>query len=243
MRGTIGQDGRDAGHGVGTAIDHTVEIDEQEEGHAPDRSAARTYDEPMTGTRDPLVGTDRLLVDGSNLLPALRRGTTALPQAALIGRLRAVIPASVGIELVFDGPPERGMRGERIASGLIVRHAGRRTADEMLVSLVEGARAAAGPAGASGLLVVTDDLGLRTAVRSGGARVAGTAWLIGRLGRPGLASPSVGNRRPPPSVPSSAAPDGAGEDHERRPWTPGRGATAKRGNPRRGRRSSGSMPS
>jgi hypothetical protein len=200
----------------------------------------------VTASRDPLVGTDRLVIDGSNLLPALRRGAAAVPQAALIGRLRAVVPATVGIELVFDGPPERGLRGERIASGLIVRHAGRQSADALIVSLVAGARAAAGPAGASGLLVVTDDHELRVAVRAGGARVAGTAWLVGRLGRPALASPSVGNRRPPRS---GASPSGgmdqaldASDEADREPWKPGRGATAKRGNPRRARRSSGSMP-
>jgi hypothetical protein len=201
----------------------------------------------VTGSKDPLVGTDRLVIDGSNLLPALRRGPASVPQAALIGRLRAIIPASVGIELVFDGPPERGLRGERIASGLIVRHAGRQSADALIVSLVDGARAMAGPTGASGLLVVTDDHELRVAVRAGGARVAGTAWLVSRLGRPALSSPSVGNRRPPPSDASSSRPadpsgNAAGEA-ARVPWKPGRGATAKRGNPHRAPRSSGSMRS
>ena len=186
----------------------------------------------MTQPRDPLTGTDRLLVDGSNLLHALARRTGPAPQAALIGRLRAAIPASIGVELVFDGAPEAGLRGERIASGLIVRHAGRRSADEVLIGLVDQARAAAGPGGAFGLLVVTDDRELRGALHARGARTAGTAWLLGRLDRPRLAAPSVGNRRPPPSTEV---------DDERPPWKPGRGATAKRGNPRRGRPPSGSM--
>jgi hypothetical protein len=187
--------------------------------------------------RDPLVGIDRLLVDGSNLLPALSRRGGAVPQAALIGRLRAAIPASVGIELVFDGPPTPGIRGERIAAGLIVRHGGRRSADDVLIGLVDGARAAVGGAGTAGLLVVTDDRELRGAVAARGARTAGTGWLLSRLDRPATASPSVGNRRPPRS-PSSGA-----DDDDRTPWKPGRGATVKRGNPRRGRPSSGSMPS
>ena len=38
------------------------------------------------------------------------------------------------------------MRGERVASGLIVRHAGRRSADELLLSLVDETRATAGAA-------------------------------------------------------------------------------------------------
>ena len=98
--------------------------------------------------RDPLTGTDRLLIDGTNLLHALSRKPGAAPQAALIGRLRAIVPASIGIELVFDGVPDPGMRGERVASGLIVRHAGRRSADEVLLSLVDETRAVAGAAAA-----------------------------------------------------------------------------------------------
>jgi hypothetical protein len=145
-----------------------------------------------------------------------------------------MVPASIGIELVFDGAPERGMRGERVAGGLVVRHAGRRTADELLLSLVDEARAAVGVEGTAGLLVVSDDHDLRAALRAKGARTAGAAWLLGRLDRSRLSAPSVGNRRPPPTSPP--------DDPDRVGWKPGRGATKKRGNPRRGRPSSGSMP-
>lgn len=203
--------------------------------------------------RDPLQGTDRLLIDGTNLLHVMSRASEALPQAALIGRLRAIVPASVGIELVFDGLPDRGMRGERVAAGLIVRHAGRRSADELLMSLVDEARAAVGAAGAAGLLVVSDDRALRHALRERGARTAGSAWLLGRLARPKLSAPSVGNRRPPrapgtqPGIGAglgTGAPGTRGDDpdDERPGWKPGRGATTKRGNPRRGRPPSGRMP-
>jgi len=212
---------------------------------------------------DPLTGTDRLLVDGTNLLHALSRRPGAAPQAALIGVLRAIVPASVGVELIFDGAPDPGMRGQRIASGLLVRHAGRRSADELLVSLVDETRNAAGPQATAGLLIVSDDHGLRAMLRARGARTAGTAWLIGRMERPRLAGPSIGNKRPP-RVPGGVGgrPGGAGgagvragwgggaigpggeTEHEDAPrWKPGRGATVKRGNPRRGRPSSGSMPS
>lgn len=191
----------------------------------------------MAPPRDPFIGTDRLILDGSNLLHALARHSGPAPQAALIGRLRGAIPASIGVELVFDGPPEAGLRGERIAAGLIVRHAGRRSADAVLIDLVDQARAAVGPAGAAGLLVVTDDRELRTALHAKGARTARTAWLLGRLDRPRLVAPSVGNRRPP----TQPAADREPEDPDRPPWKPGRGATVKRGNPRRRRPSSGSM--
>ncbi len=188
--------------------------------------------------RDPLAGTDRLLIDGTNLLHVMARKPGAAPQAALIGRLRAIVPATIGIEIVFDGAPDRGMRGERVASGLIVRHAGRRSADEVLLSLVDETRFSAGAAATNALLVVSDDHALRASLRSKGARTAGSAWLLGRLERPKLSAPSIGNRRPP------AAPrvDERDPAIERPGWKPGRGATTKRGNPRRGRPSSGSMP-
>jgi hypothetical protein len=190
---------------------------------------------------DPLSGTDRLLIDGTNLLHVLSRKPGAAPQAALIGRLRAIVPASIGIELVFDGAPEPGMRGERVASGLLVRHAGRRSADDVLLSLVDETRATAGAAAAGALLVVSDDHALRAALRTKGARTAGSAWLLGRLDRPKLSAPSVGNRRPARGGPADdrSSQDG-GADGPR--WKPGRGATTKKGNPRRGRPSSGSMP-
>jgi hypothetical protein len=196
--------------------------------------------------RDPLTGTDRLLVDGMNLLHAMSKTPEPMPQAALIGKLRAFVPAAIGIELILDGVPDRGMRGERVASGLIVRHSGRRSADELLLSLVDETRAMVGAEGAAGLLVVTDDFALRNALRDRGARTAGSAWLIGRLQKPKLSSPSLGNRRPPRGSEASGAPGsghaGGPEEDERAGWAPGRGATTKKGNPRRGRPPSGRMP-
>jgi hypothetical protein len=130
------------------------------------------------------------------------------------------------------------MRGERVAAGLLVRHAGRRSADEVLLSLVDETRATAGSAATGALLVVSDDHALRSALRAKGARTAGSKWLLGRLDRPKLSAPSVGNRRPARGGPDddrSTAGDGPR-------WKPGRGATTKKGNPRRGRPSSGSMP-
>jgi hypothetical protein len=201
---------------------------------------------------DPLAGTDRLLIDGTNLLHRIRRGLaggppatasagsagTGLPAAALIGRLRGAVPATVGIELVLDGPPDPGMRNERVASGLIVRHSGRRTSDEVLLQIVDdAARALAGPGARRGdrrqrldnILVVTDDRDLRIGLQARGARTAGSRWLLGRLDRQRIESASIGNRRPPPA---STPPD---RDADERRWSPGRGATTKRGNPKRGR--------
>jgi hypothetical protein len=181
--------------------------------------------------RDPLAGTSKLLVDGTNLLHALTHGQEARqPPAAVIGRLRGAIPPETAITLVFDGAPEPGVRGERIAGGLTVRFSGRRTADEVLLQLVNDAATWTESAGT--VLVVTDDRELRSLIQRRGGRSAGTQWLIGRMDRPRLASPSVGNPRPP--APPHVAQDSK-EDEVR--WSPGRGATTKRGNPRRTARS------
>jgi hypothetical protein len=185
--------------------------------------------------RDPLAATRRLLVDGTNLLHALQRSPGAAPPAALIGRLRGTIPADVAIELVFDGPAERGLRNERIAAGLRVRYSGNRTADAVLLGLVDEARSIDGAAGSAALLVVTDDRDLRHGVQLRGARTARSSWLLGRLDAGRQVSPSVGNARPP--RPPASAP---GDDEDERPgWKPGRGATTKRGNPKRAPRAGG----
>lgn len=205
-------------------------------------------------TRDPLAGVTRLLIDGNNLLHALSRGSDRLPPAALIGRLRAAIPAETTIELVFDGPPERGVRGERIAHGVSVRYGGRFTADTILVTLVEdvamvaGAPRGGGSPATDALLVVTDDRGLRYELQRRGARTAGTSWLVTRMERPRLMAPSVGNPRPPRPViaqrppgsvrspaggPRGKDPDPDPEGDGREPWSPGRGATRKTGNGKR----------
>lgn len=192
--------------------------------------------------RDPLAATRRLLIDGNNLLHALSKTATAAPASALIGRLRGVIPAAVTIELVFDGPPERGLRNERIAAGVVVRYSGGRTADSVIVTMIEDVRLLDGAEGTSTLLVVTDDRDLRHGARLRGARTAGSAWLLGRLGSGRLASPSVGNPRParPHRTATAAAAsssDGDPEEEDQARWSPGRGATTKKGNPRRAPRS------
>jgi hypothetical protein len=198
--------------------------------------------------RDPLVGVERLLLDGNNLLHALSTGPDAAPQAALIGRLRAVIPAGIRIEIVFDGPPDKGLHGTRLAHGLTVRHAGRLTADAMLLRLVtDSTGGLPDPRTTPALLVVTDDGRLAHDLRTRGAGTIGTSWIVRRLARPRLAAPSVGRPRPPAGsgiggsrgTPASTGGDpgsGAARDAEaaRPGWRSGRGATAKRGNPRRG---------
>ena len=207
------------------------------------RSSARS-------SRDPLPGVERLLIDGTNLLYRMTRGTASggavvLPPAALIGRLRAVIPPTTRIELILDGAPEHGLAGVRLANGLTVRHSGRYSADSLLDRLVADAIGSGGTPDAAArladaLLVVTDDRELGSRILRRGARVAGADWLIGRLERTRLSAPSVGVRRPPatvagspPGMPPAGLETSSEDDLERPRWRPGRGATAKTGNPRR----------
>ena len=207
-------------------------------------SAGTDYADSVTRIahhNDPLAGVTRLLVDGTNLLHALRRGPERQPPAALIGRLRGAVPPETAIELVFDGPPERGIRGERIAHGVSVRFSGRHTADTILVTLVDDVALAAGaePGGGSlatdSILVVTDDRDLRFALQRRGARTAGTSWLMTRMERPRLTAPSVGNPRPPvpPRLQQAQSSKARDADAERGGWSPGRGATRKTGNGKR----------
>ncbi len=146
--------------------------------------------------RDPLAATQVLLVDGSNLLHALSKQPGGAPPAALIGRLRGIIPAAVAIELVFDGPPEPGLRNERIAAGVTVRYSGGRTGDAVILTRIDDVRLLDGADGTATMLIVTDDRDLRHESRMRGARTAGSAWLLGRLDAGRLAAPSVGNPRP-----------------------------------------------
>jgi hypothetical protein len=188
---------------------------------------------PSSRDRDPLTGIDRLLVDANNLLGALERHGRTLPPAALIGRLRAVVPPGVAVELVFDGRPERGP-GRRLTSGVTVRYSGARTADALLLTMLQAAGPMA-PGYEPTTLVVTDDAALRRDLQARGAATARTAWLIRRLERTRLTAPSVGNARPPKvrAASDDRDSDADGDDARRRGWQPGRGATTKTGNPRR----------
>jgi hypothetical protein len=178
-----------------------------------------------------LEGAGHLVVDGTNVLYALSRTSAPLPAAALIGRLRAMVPPAVGITVVLDGSPEHGLVSRRIASGVEVRYSGRISADALIAQLMELTPAAQSAA----IVVVTDDAELSATVRRAGGRTARTGWLIGRLGRQRLSAPAPGRPGPGRLGSASVGEGGDDEDGEPRRWAPGRGATRKRGNPRRGR--------
>jgi hypothetical protein len=176
---------------------------------------------------DPLVGATRLLIDGSNLLHALARQGGPLPAVAVTGRLRSLVPPGVAVTLVLDGSPAPGGMARRLTSGIEVRYSGRRTADALLGDLAVGAT--------EEMLVVTDDIALGTSLRASGARTARTSWLAERLSRQRLAAPAAGRPTPPPAARRGARGETDADEGGPR-WKPGRGATRKTGNPKRGHR-------
>jgi rRNA-processing protein FCF1 len=178
----------------------------------------------------PFVGIDRLVVDGTNML--YRMGSrSAAPPAAIVGRLRAVIPPTISIDLLFDGIGH-GVKG-RVAQHMYVRYSGRHTADEAILGLTAAIGEAAGgsPEAYERMLVVTNDRDLRERLEARGVRTRPTQWLLNRLDMPRLASPAPGNRRPTigsghtTATPNPFAPD----ESDRKGWKPGRGATTKTG--------------
>ena len=185
--------------------------------------------------RTPLDGTDRLLIDGTNMLHRMRAVSGGVaPPAALVGRIRAVVPAAVQIDLVFDGSGH-GVYG-RVAQRMVVRFSRGRPADSTILDLVSEAvlEGGGGPTAGARLLVVTDDRELRSRLTAKGARTASVDWLLRRLDLRALSSAAPGNRRPP--IGAARPPAGGGapgqnpEDVDDRPgWKPGRGATTKTG--------------
>lgn len=164
---------------------------------------------PTTRGGDPMAGVERVLVDGSNLAYALARASDGgagratgaagpRPNVAVIAAVRAAFPPDVRLEVVFDGTGEVGIgrpgRFARAASNLYLEHAGRESADRVIEGAVAAQLAEDGPAGTWGILVVTDDRELRGLVQAKGARVAGTAWLAGRLARVGSGGGGHGGR-------------------------------------------------
>ena len=188
------------------------------------------------GPHSPFYGTDRLIVDGTNLLFRLGGAGRAAPPGAVIGKLRAAVPKETSIDLVFDGQGH-GVFG-RLAEGMFVRYSGRRIADDVILDLVGDAmmEAGGGPAAGAKVLVVSNDRELRERILARGSRTVPLQWLIERMGLPVLQSPAAGNRRAPVGFgtgPGGNGPNAAGREDDRPGWKPGRGATSKTGAPRK----------
>jgi len=179
---------------------------------------------------------DLLLVDGDNLLHAVRGGRDDGGVAWLLPRLSRWRPAGLRIVVALDGHPAHGEASRRrAATGIEFHHAGAHSADDLIIDLLSrqpfSARARS--------VVVTRDLGLTDRARRAGGLTRTPDWLTEQLDEPtrsaitqsGSAASQIGQGKPP-----RRPPDAVRGDEERPPWRPGRGATRKRGNPRRGPR-------
>jgi hypothetical protein len=193
---------------------------------------------------DELEDVRLLLIDGDNLLHRVRGSRDEGGVAWLLPRLSEWRPRHLHIVIALDGhaPPGETIRG-RAASGIEFRHSGPRSADDMLVEMLS----ARPYSERSRTIVVTRDADLRARIRRSGGLVRTPDWLMSGLGSghagsgraiggravgtqaDGPTYAGIGQGRPPRRPgrrgPTDEEPDGA--------WRPGRGATSKRGNPRR----------
>jgi len=198
----------------------------------------------MSADPHPFSGIDVVLIDGNNLLHRVAGGAGPGQLRGLLPSLRAAIPRSIQVIVMLDGPSDPGATPRHLASpGIEFRHSGRIDADTALVRLL-GAQ----PFGERHrTVVVTDDRSLGDRTRRAGATPRRLDWLLRLLeagsgtadsGRPVTRAPAP-LRGPTMPVDRQAI----GDEHDRytdedredvaSPWRPGRGATKKRGNPRR----------
>ena len=195
-----------------------------------------------------------VLIDGDNLLHRVRGTRDEAGLHWLLPRLRAWRPPDVHIVVMLDGHPDTGIGPRtRVAPGIESQHSGSVDADTAIVGIVR----ARPYAERSRTLVISDDRALGDRVRHVGGYVRRLDWLTSQLMRadgpaapapqtqPGATGPGqtrrsgIGAGRSPRRTvrgpaPTAAPGAGTGDETEREPWTPGRGATRKRGNPRRG---------
>jgi hypothetical protein len=169
-------------------------------------------------------GVERLLIDGNNLLHRLSGGVDDQQQRTLLARLRGVLPG-VRKTIVFDGRRMGAGAVSPATAEIDVIYAGR-SADDVLVELVRALPATE----VVHTILVTDDRALADRARHAGAASRRLDWLVSLLQPAGSPVHPSDRQRPGERADES-------DDDERRPWQPGRGATRKKGNPRRAARS------
>jgi hypothetical protein len=139
------------------------------------------------------------------------------------------------IVVAFDGHPASGEPGRgRAARGVEHVYSGSRSADDLLIDLLS-----AQPfTGRARTAVVSGDGTLKQRVRRAGGMALTVAWLLGQLSRGPArsggvpsATGSIGRSRVRGATTGGDRP--IDDDSSPAPWRPGRGATRKRGNPRR----------
>jgi rRNA-processing protein FCF1 len=170
----------------------------------------------------PFDGIDRLLIDGNNLLHRVSGNVDPGSIRLLLAKLSGAIPATLPTIVMLDGHAASGTdRRQRIRRGLDIHHAGSLSADDSLINIVRDM----GQADRARATLVTDDRSLTEKARHLGARTKRLDWLQQILDSPPrpAAGTSIGRsgiKTPPP-------------EKEKVPWQPGRGATRKKGNPKR----------
>jgi hypothetical protein len=182
-----------------------------------------------TGVED----IELLLIDGDNLLHDVRGGRDEGGVAWLLPRLSGWRPPHLRIIVGLDGHAAPGEASRtRATRGIEFHHSGRRSADDMLIDLLKGQPFAA----RSRTAVVTRDRALQARASRAGGTSRSVDWLMRQVAgtrlRGGAAGKPVGiGQGKPPAKRALDAPDPA-EDGQP-PWQPGRGATSKKGNPKR----------
>jgi hypothetical protein len=202
-----------------------------------------------------------VLIDGDNLLHRVRGTRDEGGVRWLLPRLRAWRPTGVRIVLMLDGHPEPGESFRRqVVTGIESHYSGSVDGDTALIKLL----ASRPYADRIRTVLVTDDRQLADRARHLHAWIRRLDWFVGQLASGGAAllatsSPAdqadmgpaprpggislmvrpvtVGAGRAPRRAPGMVGGDPSRESDggpERDPWKPGRGATRKVGNPKRG---------
>ena len=199
-----------------------------------------------------------VLIDGDNLLHRVRGGRDDGAIRWLLPRLRNWRPTGVRIVLMLDGHPEPGESFRRqVVTGIESHYSGIVDADTALIRLLanqpyeDRVRT----------VLVTDDRQLSDRARHLHAWVRRLDWFVGQLasgneavlapvkrgeaaapGPAGTVPPTPGKTVRPITVGAGKPPRRTAGDPSREsdgtaqkaPWKPGRGATKKTGNPKRG---------
>ena len=158
-------------------------------------------------------------------------GSGRAPPAAVIGRLRAAVPGTVTIDLVFDGVGH-GVFG-RVAQRMTVRYSGRRTGRrrDPRPDVRGGDGGRRGQGGRRGRARGDErSRAARAAPRQGRPDGPAPVAHLAAWTSPSWPRDPSGNRRPP-SMGAGRAPGAPNDDgaDDRPGWKPGRGATTKTG--------------
>ena len=198
----------------------------------------------MNAVRPPAEAEfDLVLIDGDNLLHRVRGMRDEAGLRWLLPRLRAWRAATARVLVMLDGHPDPGDSvRRRVSTGVEFHHSLGRSGDDALLEILS-----ARPYADRGrTLLVTDDRALTERARHAGGITRRLEWFVGELARSageparggqtaGIRPVGIGRGRVvrPPAGPGSER-GGDATDADRPAWHPGRGATRKRGNPKRG---------